>query len=170
MKSTSPENSTISSNLRAISARLMPRITPFRNTFSRPVRSGWNPAPTSINADSRPVTSIRPSVGHMIRAKCLSIVLLPAPLWPITPTVSPCLISRLIWRSAQNSRSSRKPPWLLRPDSPLIRYGTRSRSVSKRSPLRKRLDTSSKRMAMSLIRCRRMTVRVGGMKPTRPRR
>jgi hypothetical protein len=35
-----PENSTISSNFRAISAFRIPKIAPFRKMFSRPVNSG----------------------------------------------------------------------------------------------------------------------------------
>ena len=52
-----PENSTISSNLRTISLRRMPRIAPFRKMFSRPVSSGWKPVPTSSRLPTRPVTS-----------------------------------------------------------------------------------------------------------------
>src|SRR5437868_4670217 len=41
-----PENSTISSNRRRISPRLMPRMAPLRKMFSRPLSSGWKPVPT----------------------------------------------------------------------------------------------------------------------------
>jgi hypothetical protein len=40
MNSLTPANSTIASNLRAISARVIPMMAPCRYTFSRPVRSG----------------------------------------------------------------------------------------------------------------------------------
>src|SRR5207244_1100449 len=48
MNSSTPENATIASNVEAISARVIPMIAPCRYTFSRPVRSGWNPAATSM--------------------------------------------------------------------------------------------------------------------------
>ena len=40
MKSPTPENSTICESFAPISARRIPRIEPFRKTFSRPVSSG----------------------------------------------------------------------------------------------------------------------------------
>src|SRR6185437_13259194 len=46
-------NETISSNRVLISLRFIPRMAPCRNTFSRPVRSGWKPAATSISAPAR---------------------------------------------------------------------------------------------------------------------
>ncbi len=79
-----PANSTISSNFRLISVRLMPRIAPFKNTFSRPVSSGWNPVPTSSRLAIRPRRVTRPEVGSVMRLRILSKVLLPAPLRPMT--------------------------------------------------------------------------------------
>ena len=46
---------------RSISVRLSPRIEAFMYTFSRPVSSGWKPAPSSSSDASRPRTRSRPS-------------------------------------------------------------------------------------------------------------
>ena len=54
-----------------------------------PVSSGWKPVPTSSSVATRPRSSMRPSVGSVIRASSLSSVLLPAPFGPIRPTTSP---------------------------------------------------------------------------------
>ncbi len=52
MNRLSSENSTISSKRFSISDHWKPRMVPFRKIFSRPVNSGWNPAPSSIRADN----------------------------------------------------------------------------------------------------------------------
>ena len=54
--------------------------------FSRPVRSGWKPVPTSSSVPTRPRSTMRPAVGLVIRAISFSSVLLPAPFGPIRPT------------------------------------------------------------------------------------
>src|SRR5207302_63753 len=69
--------------------------------FSRPVSSGWNPVPTSSRLPTRPRTSARPSVGSVIRDRIFSSVLLPAPLWPMTPSTSPGATSTETSRRAQ---------------------------------------------------------------------
>ena len=74
-----------------ISRLVMPRIVPLRKIFSRPVRSGWKPADTSISAERRPLTTMRPLVGFMIRLSIFNAVLFPAPLWPMMPKASPLL-------------------------------------------------------------------------------
>jgi hypothetical protein len=66
---------TISSNLRVISARVMPRMAPLRKMFSRPVSSGWKPVPTSRRLATRPRISMRPLVGSVMRERILSRVL-----------------------------------------------------------------------------------------------
>ena len=60
MNCSTPANSTMSRNLRAISRRLIPSTEPFRKTFSRPVSSGWKPVPTSSRLPTRPRISARP--------------------------------------------------------------------------------------------------------------
>jgi len=62
---------------------------PFRKTFSRPDISLWKPTPTLSSGAIRPFTAISPSVGPVTPASNRNIVVLPAPLRPITPSVSP---------------------------------------------------------------------------------
>ena len=82
--------STISSNLRLISASLIPRIAPLRKRFSRPVSCGWKPAPVAIRPAMRPRVRMVPSSGRITPLISLSSVLLPEPLRPIRPIDSPC--------------------------------------------------------------------------------
>ena len=51
----------------------------------------WKPADTSISAERRPLTTMRPLVGFMIRLSIFNAVLFPAPLWPMMPKASPLL-------------------------------------------------------------------------------
>ena len=60
-------------------------MMPLMKTFSRPEISGWNPAPSSISADTRPFTVTVPLVGRVMPATHFSIVLLPDPLRPTIP-------------------------------------------------------------------------------------
>src|SRR5687768_6879941 len=101
MNLSTPENSTMASNFRWISAFVMPRIAPFRNTFSRPVSSGWKPVPTSSRLPTRPCSSTLPVVGTVIRERIFNSVLLPAPFWPTSPTTSPASMLKSTPRSAQ---------------------------------------------------------------------
>src|SRR5712691_5672135 len=71
--------------------------------FSRPVNSGWMPAPTSINAPKRPRWANQPEVGGVTPAMSLNRVLFPAPLEPMTPSTSPGCAEKLRSRTAQNS-------------------------------------------------------------------
>jgi hypothetical protein len=41
----------------------MPSTEPLRNTFSRPVNSGWKPVPTSSSDPTRPWIAACPRVG-----------------------------------------------------------------------------------------------------------
>jgi len=52
------------------------------STFSRPVKSGWKPAPSSSSEPIRPPVATRPSVGAMIPAIRRSSVDLPDPFRP----------------------------------------------------------------------------------------
>src|SRR3954453_18642666 len=83
-------NSTISSNLRLVSASLMPRMAPLRNRFSRPVSWGWKPAPVAISPAIRPRVRMMPVSGRITPLISLSRVLLPEPLRPIRPIEEPC--------------------------------------------------------------------------------
>ena len=78
-------------------------MAPFRYTFSRPVNSGWKPAPSSSSADRRPSTVAVPSSGRRMPASTFSSVLLPEPLPPMIPKVEPWGTSRSTPRRAQNS-------------------------------------------------------------------
>ncbi len=82
--------STIASNLRLISASLMPRIAPLRKRLSRPLSWGWNPAPVAISPAIRPRVRMLPLSGRITPLISLSRVLLPLPLRPIRPMDSPC--------------------------------------------------------------------------------
>src|SRR3954471_6232657 len=143
MNSSTPEKSTMASNLRAISARGMPMIAPCRKTFSRPVRSGWKPAATSISAPTRPRTSSRPRVGRRILVSSLSTVDLPAPFGPMMPSASPGLTVNDMSRTAQNSCSASACSSRRRTSRATI-AGTRSRRLSWRSPRRNFFQTPSK--------------------------
>src|SRR5262245_21805502 len=103
MNSISSANSTIRSKLSASSRRERPSSVPFRNTFSRPVSSGWNAAPSSRSGATRPRTRTRPVVGRSTRATTFRSVLLPAPFRPMSAKTSPDSTVRLTSRSAQNS-------------------------------------------------------------------
>ena len=57
-------NSMIWSISRSISRFVKPRIVALSRMFSRPVSSGWNPAPTSSRAETLPLTLHVPDVGR----------------------------------------------------------------------------------------------------------
>ena len=71
-------------------------------TFSRPVSSGWKPVPTSRRLATRPLSLITPCVGAVTLERIFRSVDFPAPLRPMTPTVSPRLISMLTSSRARN--------------------------------------------------------------------
>ena len=116
MNAPMPANSTMLRRAcAAISRRRMPRIAPLRKMFSRPVSSGWKPgADLDQRGERGRGQRSRPSVGAVMPASSLRIVLLPAPLRPMMPSVSPRATSKLTSRSAQNSRRSLGSPSPLR--------------------------------------------------------
>src|SRR6185436_11190569 len=79
-----------------------------------PVKSMWNPAPSSSNEPMRPSVRMRPAVGLMIPAISLKSVVLPDPLRPMRPTASPRPTSAETSRSAQTSIASVFPRWTKR--------------------------------------------------------
>ncbi len=89
MKSRSSAKSTIASKRRSTSLRVRPSITPLIATFSRPEISGWNPAPSSMRAETRPSTARLPREGFVMPATSLSSVDLPEPFSPMTPKADP---------------------------------------------------------------------------------
>ena len=70
-------------------------MIPLMKTFSRPLISGWKPAPSSMRAEMRPSTVRRPRVGLVIPARSFSRVDLPEPFSPMTPKVEPFFTSKL---------------------------------------------------------------------------
>src|SRR5688572_25853058 len=72
-------------------------------TFSRPLRSGLNPMPSSSIAAMRPPLSITPVVGNVVPVISFRSVLLPAPFWPMIATASPASTEKLISLSTQCS-------------------------------------------------------------------
>ena len=85
MKSPSPEKSMIESIRSSMSRRESPRMAPLRYAFSRPDSSGWNPAPSSSSADTRPWIDTEPLFGRWMPAMTRSSVDFPDPLCPISP-------------------------------------------------------------------------------------
>ena len=71
--------------------------------FSRPVMSGWKPAPSSMRLDTRPFTVTRPSLGCSILVRSFRVVLFPQPFFPIRPTASPLRTWKLIPSSTVTS-------------------------------------------------------------------
>ena len=80
-----------------------PWNAPFRYTFSRPVKSGWKPAPSSSSEPIRPLAAIRPEVGLKMPETSFKRVVLPEPLRPTRPSASPGATSKETSRSAQTS-------------------------------------------------------------------
>ena len=103
MNASSSANATMSSKTRSVSLRERPRNEALRYTFSRPVRSGWNPAPSSRRGASRPRYRMVPAVGRRIPAMHFSSVVFPDPFGPIKPIEDPCAMSNETSRSAHNS-------------------------------------------------------------------
>src|SRR4029453_4138382 len=114
--------------------------------FSRPVNSGWKPAPSSIRADTRPRTETWPVVGLRMPPRTLSSVDLPEPLEPTMPTIRPRPRSRLTSCSAQSSSPEKSPA----PPLPTKRRTKRSLTVDTWRPRysRKRFETLRSETAM----------------------
>ena len=65
-------------------------MMPLMATFSRPLISGWKPAPSSMRAEMRPSHGRGvPRVGLVMPARSFRRVDLPEPFSPITPKVEP---------------------------------------------------------------------------------
>ena len=63
---------------------------PLMSTFSRPLISGWKPAPELDEGGDAPVARVRlPRVGLVIPARSFRSVDLPEPFSPMTPKVEP---------------------------------------------------------------------------------
>ena len=90
------ENSIISSILFSISVLVNPKIEALKYIFSLPVKSGWNPAPSSNNDVSFPAVSRVPLVGYKILVINFKRVDFPLPFVPTKAIVSPFFISKFI--------------------------------------------------------------------------
>src|SRR5712691_6695562 len=125
----------------------MPMMAPFRKMFSRPVRSGWKPAPISMSDPRRPVVTKEPDVGTVTRDRIFRSVLFPAPFIPINPSTSPRLTAKLTSRRAQNSSRG----WTARPRRRAARRPTSSLIEVTYQPWRSRycLETPESVMAVS---------------------
>ena len=104
IESASSAKAMMSSALAATSSRRMPSSTPLSKILSRPVSSGWNPAPSSSSGATRPWTRTVPDVGRSTPAISARIVLLPTPLRPMMPTDSPVATAKVT--SCSTSRST----------------------------------------------------------------
>ncbi|MNI54632.1 hypothetical protein D3C73_1095340 [compost metagenome] len=94
MKSPISANSIMLSNLFSISALVKPSIIPFKKTFSIPVYSGLNPAPSSNKAEIFPLTEIAPPLWTTTPVIIFNNVDFPDPFFPIKPRISPLLTSK----------------------------------------------------------------------------
>jgi hypothetical protein len=74
--------------------------------FSRPVISGWKPAPSSISAAMRPFTETFPCVGLRMPEMSFSSVDLPEPLRPMIPNASPRSTEKETFFSATTEASA----------------------------------------------------------------
>src|SRR5712691_438281 len=128
----------------------MPMMAPFRKMFSRPVRSGWKPAPISMSDPRRPLVTKEPEVGTVTRERIFRSVLFPAPFIPINPSTSPRLTEQLTSRRAQNSSRG----WTARPRRRAARRPTSSLIEVTYQPWRSRyrLETPERVMAVSDMR------------------
>src|SRR5688572_16232790 len=70
--------------------------------FSRPDRSGWKPAPTSMSPATRPRVSTLPESGRSTPEIIFNVVDFPEPLKPRRATASPSWISKETPSSARN--------------------------------------------------------------------
>src|SRR5271154_6559512 len=138
-KSPSSAKSRISGRRRRISGPFRPSSAAFMRAFSRPVKSGWKPMPSSRMEATVPRRSTVPDVARVVPATILSSVDLPAPFSPMSPRACPRDSSNETSERAWNSR------W----------RGRRSTSSRSRSPAdaytRYVFDTRSARTAASLI-------------------
>ena len=122
-------------------------------TFSRPVKSGWKPAPSSsIEATVPPISTV-PDWGGMIPASTLSSVLLPEPFWPTIATASPGADVEVDvahrpaapWRRWRRRRSER----LLEGEVALVEDPEAARHAAQADPARLRGHQSSTAISRS---------------------
>ena len=127
-----------------IVASSRPWRRPLRRMFSRPVRSGENPVPSSSRAPIRPVVRTVPSEAASVPHSRWRRVDLPDPLAPMTPTDSPRPTVKDTSRRAQVR---------------VVRAARRCRAVG---------ATPGRCVAADQIRCRVRAPSLGKMSKARP--
>ena len=119
MNRSSPANWMISSSWLLTCRRVIPRIAPLRNVFSRPVKLGWRPGSRPPRANRDTATGAA-CAGCRCRLAVLTIfdgVLFPAPFDPMIPNAVPSSTENETSSSDHNSREffrSTKTPSVLR--------------------------------------------------------
>ena len=98
-----PANSTTSGTSALISCSLNPMMRPPTSTFWVPVKSAWNPVPSSRSEETRPSVRTAPTEGVVVPVMIFKSVLLPAPFRPTMPTDSPGPSEKETSRRAQRS-------------------------------------------------------------------
>ena len=113
----------ISGNFSASARASSPCSAAASRTLSRPLSSGWKPAPSSSSAPMRPRVRTLPEVGVSTPVISLSSVDLPAPFSPMIASDSPGCTAKLMssstlaWRRAGRPRTTshsaarRSPRW-----------------------------------------------------------
>ena len=120
--------STIASKRAATWSGRMPRIAALRWTFSRPVRSGWKPAPTSSRPGQAPPHPDPAGVGRHDARDELEQGRLARAVRPSRATDSPWPISRSRGASATKS-SWRARPWTAQTSDSFSEWVCRSAEV-----------------------------------------
>ena len=144
-------------------------MAPCRKTFSRPVRSGWKPAATSISAPTRPRTSQWPRVGRRIRVSSFSVVDLPAPFGPMMPSASPGvhLERHVLERPELLRRQARRPSAAGQPAKRSTGSGRAGCRAARRGGTSSRPDRRRLACAISTFSANR--IRLDGRSSTRRR-
>ena len=79
---------------------------PLKYIFSSPVSSGLKPVPNSNREDTLPLTLTSPDDGNETPVNIFNKVDLPAPLFPMIPTISPLFTWKETSVKALNSLTS----------------------------------------------------------------
>ena len=111
MNSPMSAKATMASMRERISSRDICTMLPWRYTFSRPVKSGLKPLPSSSSAPSLPFTRMAPEVGLTVPAIICSSVVFPDPLRPTMPSVVPWFTrNESRWMALNLRWNFRRPP------------------------------------------------------------
>ena len=130
MKSPSSENATMSSKRRRSRAGVIPMIAPWRNTFSPPVRSLWNPAGDLDQRADPAAEPQRPTVGWRMLGEQLEDRRLAGPVRADDAERLPGPTENDTSCTAQNSRALSASGSRFRLNRREVMWGTRSRRLS----------------------------------------